>query len=79
MRNPFRRDPVTVEFVTPDGSPDVPAQVAEIDRHLLSIALIPAEHRPEGQRERADMLLDRRNRLRPPVTSGAPVIPGTTT
>lgn len=76
MRFPFARRPVTVEFKHPDGSPDIPAQVAEIDRRLLSIALIPRLHRGEGQKRRADELLDERLRLRPPVVAGVPVIPG---
>ena len=70
----FGRRPATrPEYLTP---PDPQAAIAEIDRKLLSIALIPAEHRTDVQHGFADRLLDQRNAVRAGAPAEVPVIPG---
>lgn len=88
MPNPFRLPrPIRPEF------PNVPAEltaeqrIAEVDRQLLAIALIPNILRTPDQWSSLNVLLDRRNMLhqhgvilRPslPGMPQVPVIPGRT-
>lgn len=55
--------PILPVYVTPPAESSLTEVIEEIDRQLRSLALIPAPARTPVQRSKADVLLDRRNRL----------------
>lgn len=67
---------VRVDVAQPADAPELVAQVADVDRQLLALALIPRPYWSPTTRERADRLLDLRNAIRPARPLSVPVIPG---
>jgi hypothetical protein len=65
-------------FVTPPAEQPVPdeVRVAEIDDKLTAIARIPRNERSENLLWQENLLLDRRNAIRPGQPRPVPVIPG---
>jgi hypothetical protein len=80
MASLFRRDkPIRPAYATPPTelpNPGIEAQIADVDRKLLSIAVFPRSERGQGPEWQTDRLLDLRNAIRPAKERKPPVVPG---
>lgn len=78
MPSLFRSNAPRVEHTVPPAELSAAERIAEVDRHLLSIALIPEVLRTAAQWSSLDVLLDRRLDLKRRGVVLRPVIPGRT-